>query len=214
MTAAIGLYCNLGYAPESSEAQRPLLLYGAGTTVGNYVIQLAKQSGIRVIGVAGSSIQQAKNAGIDVTIDYRGKSEDEVAAEITEAIKGTPVHVYDAVSVPPSTEIIAKGLDQDSQGIYTYVQHPSEERLKLLPAGYVTLRTAVGTAHAENKEFAREWFKKAGKEIEEGIFKAQKTTIIPDGLAGVKEGLRRLEAGEVNGEKLVYRIADTPGIVA
>jgi len=34
---------------------------------------------------------------------------------------------------------------------------------------------------------------------------------MPKGLASVEEGLNLLKDGKVSGEKLVYRIADTPG---
>lgn len=37
-------------------------------------------------------------------------------------------------------------------------------------------------------------------------------TVVPGGLEGVEEGLRRLQQGEVRGEKLVYRIKETPGL--
>lgn len=34
--------------------------------------------------------------------------------------------------------------------------------------------------------------------------------ILPNGLASVSEGLTLLQSDKVHGEKLVYRIADTP----
>lgn len=37
---------------------------------------------------------------------------------------------------------------------------------------------------------------------------------MPDGLASVDRGIDMLIKGEVHGEKLVYRIADTPGLKA
>ena len=40
-------------------------------------------------------------------------------------------------------------------------------------------------------------------------FKPNKVKLMPGGLDSVKEGLELLKAGEVHGEKIVYRIADT-----
>lgn len=37
-----------------------------------------------------------------------------------------------------------------------------------------------------------------------------KPRVMPNGLASVGEGLRMLQSDQVHGEKLVYRIADTP----
>lgn len=37
-----------------------------------------------------------------------------------------------------------------------------------------------------------------------------KPRIMPEGLASVPEGIAMLKANKVSGEKLVYRIADTP----
>ena len=41
-------------------------------------------------------------------------------------------------------------------------------------------------------------------------FQANRVKILPDGLASVERGLELLKTGQVHGEKLVYRIADTP----
>jgi len=51
---------------------------------------------------------------------------------------------------------------------------------------------------------------KAGEWHESGELKVQKVTVLPGGLSGVAEGLQRLQDGKVSGEKLVYRISETP----
>lgn len=43
-------------------------------------------------------------------------------------------------------------------------------------------------------------------------FRPNTVRIVPGGLSGVDEGLRALKAGQVHAEKLVYLIADTPGL--
>ena len=45
-------------------------------------------------------------------------------------------------------------------------------------------------------------------------FQPNRVKLMPNGLASVGEGLRMLKEWKVHGEKLVYRIADTPGIQA
>ena len=46
--------------------------------------------------------------------------------------------------------------------------------------------------------------------LDQGIFKANRVKLMPKGLASVADGLDLLKNGKVSGEKLVYRIADTP----
>ena len=45
--------------------------------MGAYVIQLAKEAGLFVIGTAGSSKEYAKSLGADVVIDYREHKDDD-----------------------------------------------------------------------------------------------------------------------------------------
>jgi len=74
--------------------------------------------------------------------------------------------------------------------------------------------TLVARAYTdeEGAKFAQKWYTQLGQWFKEGKFRPQKIEIVPDGLAGVKEGLRRLKAKEVQAAKLVYNIADTPGL--
>ena len=46
-------------------------MYGASSSVGAYVVQLAKLAGYYVVGVAGSSADYAKSIGADAVVDYR-----------------------------------------------------------------------------------------------------------------------------------------------
>jgi len=88
----------------------------------------------------------------------------------------------------------------------------SDEILSTLPSSVTPIRTLVGTAHSTDAEFARTWYKQLGTWLEEGEFRPMRTTVVPGGLHGVAEGLRRLKEGEVSGEKLVYRIEETEGL--
>ena len=61
---------------------------------------------------------------------------------------------------------------------------------------------------------AAPFYRKISHWLSEGSYKCNRTKILPGGLADVFKGLDLLKSGEVHGEKLVYRIADTPGIKA
>ena len=45
-------------------------------------------------------------------------------------------------------------------------------------------------------------------------FQTLHVKLLPNGLASVEEGLALLKGNKLHGEKLVYRIADTPGLKA
>lgn len=70
----------------------------------------------------------------------------------------------------------------------------------------------VGSVHGENSEFAARWYPLLGKWLDEGILKPNRVRIMPNGLDSVQEGVLMLRDKKVSGEKLVFRIADTPGI--
>ncbi|GJN89643.1 hypothetical protein Rhopal_002630-T1 [Rhodotorula paludigena] len=213
-TAAVGLFKRLGYPEPGADGARDgaLLVYGGATTVGVYVIQLAKLAGLHVVAVAGSSQDVPKQYGANEVIDYRDKSNEDLVKEIKASNGGQGVHyIYDAVSEGNTPEVCLDVL-KPAGGAYTYVLPLNEEVLGFLPSNIRQQRTLVATAYGEDSDFAEKWYDYVGEAIEKGEFKAQKVTVIPGGLEGVKEGLRRLQQGEARGEKYVYRIAETPGL--
>lgn len=213
MTAAIGLFKRLELPlPDSApHEQIPLLIYGGSTTVGAFAIQLAKFAGLYVVAIAGKSKDLALAYGADEVIDYRGKSQDQLSEEIAKAVGGKIRYAYDVVSEGGTLETIANAFETNG-GKITYTLNYTEEQLAKLPSNITTSRTMVGTAHAEDADFAQDYYEKAGKWLEEGKLKPMKVTVVPGGLGGVAEGLRRLQENEVSGEKLVYRIAETEGL--
>jgi len=50
--------------------------------------------------------------------------------------------------------------------------------------------------------------------VREKKIRPNKVTIVPGGLTGIPEGFRLMREQLISGEKLVYRIADTPGLKA
>lgn len=68
-------------------------------------------------------------------------------------------------------------------------------------------------ADTSSKTFLQDWFPNvAEKLVIEGKIKAHGYRVIDGGLLGVKEGWKLYDSGEISKEKLVYRVADTPGI--
>ncbi|MBN9146289.1 MULTISPECIES: NADP-dependent oxidoreductase [unclassified Novosphingobium] len=86
---AVGLTAYFGLldagAPQPGET---LLVTGAAGAVGSMVGQIGKIMGMRVIGIAGGAEKcrrLVQDYGFDAAIDYKGKSQDAIAAEIAAA---------------------------------------------------------------------------------------------------------------------------------
>lgn len=225
-TAAIGLIRNLGIAlpdtpptgvpeiPMDGEKKTSVVVYGAGSTVGVFVVQLAKMLDLFVIGVAGDSAAAAKAFGCDVVLNYRSPSHE---SELTQAVKDHDAkYAFDAVSEHGTFQRVAYAMHQNGGGHITVLLPVSDEEKEYISSDVTLTRTFVGDAHNPKAEggqgFAAKYFKLAGEWLDAGLLKPQKVTIVPGGLSGVEEGLRRLQEGEVSGEKLVYRISETPGL--
>lgn len=165
--------------------------------------------------VAGSSQDVAAKYGADETLDYRSKSNDDLAAEIRRSNGGEGIrYLYDAVSENGTLEVAALALQDVDQAAYGHVLPLSDEKRQILPPNVRVEHILCGTAHSDDSdgEFTKKWFDWLGPALDRGEFRPQRVTIIPGGLEGVAEGLRRLANHEVRGEKLVYRIQDTPGL--
>lgn len=119
MTAAIGLFVNLGLTLPSASSLSPtrkgeiVLVNGASSSVGTFVVQLAKRAGYSIIGIAGRSGGIAAALGADKIVDYRGKDGEAVAIAVKEAVEGLGgriVGTYDAISEGESGKTLGAAL--------------------------------------------------------------------------------------------------------
>ncbi|KAL5495883.1 hypothetical protein ACEPAI_1347 [Sanghuangporus weigelae] len=228
-TAAIGLFVSLGISlpPASGEpykgsdrTQKAILVYGAASSVGAYVVQLAKRAGYFVVGVAGHSAEYAKSMGADASVDYRGKSIEQLEEDLVKAVSGyTCTLAYDTITEHGSTIALARALAKvKSSGSSSRVTHLlplDEETKKQIPGGVEVIETYVGSAHEKDEAFIKSFARQltnylAPSPTNPVPFKPNRVKIMPSGLASVGEGLKLLKEGKVHGQKLVYRITDTP----
>jgi len=222
-TAAMGIFRRLPYSLDTHLTEKKsIVVWGASGSVGNYAVQLAKLIGLRVIAVAGKGAPMAKIAGADVVVDYR---QGQVHAQILEALGGEKLqYAFDGVSEDGTTKQLASLIESDVKDArIVLVLYPSEE----LPSHIQYLQTTVFSCYGEEQKFGtrilpavpedrafvERFFPKLEEWLEEGNkIMPNKITVVPGGLEGVKEGFRRMRDKEVSGEKLVFRIADTPGL--
>lgn len=225
MTAAIGLFVRLGIpAPDTPAAfhnsGKAIIINGAASSVGAYAVQLAKRAGLYVIGIAGVSKEYPKELGADVILDYREHEGDALIDALVSAVADRPTTwAFDAVTEHGSTLMLARALVRVRKGptataqVTTVLNVPEDEK-KQLPPAVTAIVTLVGSAYAEDEGFAAPFYRKISHWLADGSFKCNRPKIMPGGLADVAKGLEMLKSGDVHGEKLVYRIADTPGLKA
>ncbi|KAJ5706638.1 chaperonin 10-like protein [Penicillium malachiteum] len=65
-------------------------------------------------------------------------------------------------------------------------------------------------ARPDDFAFAQDWLLQAFKFLASGQVKVHPLKVNPDGLKGVPEGLNLMKEGKVSGEKLVYKVSETP----
>ncbi|KXS20778.1 GroES-like protein [Gonapodya prolifera JEL478] len=225
MTAAIGLFVRLKAVeptvdgePNPEAAGRGVVIWGASSSVGAFTVQLAKRAGYFVIGVAGAGSKLAKDLGCDVVLDYRTPGiGDQIKKAIADSGKTFDI-AYDAhsgVSGDSTSFVELAQVLQPQGGIVAVVIPVPEPDKAQLPSNIEAPWTLVGTAHhptaaGGDADFAYRWFRQLGKWLEEGKFRPNVVRVMPGGLAGVREGLELMETGKISGEKLVYRIDETP----
>ena len=216
LTSAVGLYARLRlpqpWLPASDDTKIPIVIYGGGSAVGAYAIQLAIKSNIHpIITVAGKAqdfvekmIDRSKG---DTIIDYR-KGDEAVVQGLKDALKGQKLlHAFDAVSEKGSYQNIAKVLDP--QATITFVL-PGRE-YEGFPETVSKTTTTVGDVHGPLKDFGFVYFRYIAKGLEEGWFKAQPQEVMKGGLEGVQQGLTNLKDGKASAVKYIFKIEDTPG---
>jgi NADPH2:quinone reductase len=213
MTSVIGMFDRLQLPTPLAPAKEelPLLVYGGSSAVGAFVIKLSVLANIHpIIAVAGSGGDYAKSIGADHIVDYRNKN---VVEDIKKILGGKKLlRAYDAISEGDSVKDISAVLADG--GLHTTVLPVPEEETSTRTK---ILRTMVGDAHSGApylQDLASAYYRLFGKWLQEGRFEPHPYEVVKGGLQGVEEGLRRLQEGKVSAKKLVFRIADTPGLKA
>ncbi|SMR53466.1 unnamed protein product [Zymoseptoria tritici ST99CH_1E4] len=217
LTAAIGLFASDRLALPNvftpATEPIPLVVYGASSAVGSYVLQFAAKANIHpLICISGRAqdhveklIDRSKG---DTIIDYR-KGDEAVVEGIKSALKGSKLnYAYDAVSEKGSFQNICKVLEPN--GKITLVLPGAD--YSDIPEGVQQSQTNVGQSHDQQKDLAYVYSRLITRGLQEGWFKAQPQEVIPGGLGGVQTGLERLKDGTASAVKYIYKISDTEGV--
>lgn len=221
-TAVQALYQRLGLPEPSAEKTGEwFLVYGGATSVGNYAIQLAKLSGLRVVTTASPKNHEfLKGLGADAVVDYHG----DWVAEVQRITGGKLQRAIDTVSENGSTVEIAKAMShQEGDHILTLVPVHPQAKQEIKAANphardewtivYTVFERAIplkgfDNCGGETPEDKKTWEKFLGLLtgfLERGEVKPTKARVL-GGLESVPEGFKLAEEGKVSNEKLVYKV--------
>ncbi|KAF9260469.1 GroES-like protein, partial [Marasmius fiardii PR-910] len=207
-TAAIGLFAELpqgaGLNPTLDKAKQftgePAFVFGGSTSVGQYAIQLLKWAGFSSIitYASGHHTEHLKSLGATHVVDRKTVAVKDLPAEVKK-LAGAPVKtVYDAISLDDtqhaSYEILADG------GNLVIVLNVAITN----PVANKKITHVFGNVHPEaNRPFGRILYKNLTRFLEDGTIKPNRVEELPNGLAGIPDGLERLKKDQVSGVKLV-----------
>ncbi|KAK5117742.1 hypothetical protein LTR85_008717 [Meristemomyces frigidus] len=223
LTAAVGLYAsdrlNLPQPWSPATSPIPLVVYGASSAVGSYVLQFAQRSNIHpLVCVAGRAQEHVEKlidrSKGDTIIDYR-KGDEAVVQGIKDALKKEKLeYAFDAVSEKNSYQNIAGALDAQTGKITLVLPPPGGDWTGKFPGVAETVgqsTTNVGSVHKDLKDLGYVYCRYITRGLEEGWFKAQPQEIVPGGLGGVQTALEKLKDGTASAVKYVFRIGETEG---
>lgn len=194
----------------------PILIYGGSTATGALAIQFAKLSGYRVITTCSPhNFGLVRGLGADEVFDYKDPSS---AGNVRGVTCDNLKLVLDTISTEASAKFCDEAISSGG-GEYSALLMVGIERENVndrYTLGYTAIGEAFtfGTvefpAKPEDKQFAEGFTDIAAKLLGEGKVRVHKPSVGKDGLKGVMDGLKLLKEDKVSGEKLVYRVAETP----
>jgi len=178
-------------------AGQAIVILGGSSSVGQYGIQIARESGFSPI-ITTSSIKHAdylKSLGATHVVDRKGNTLNEIKSILPGGVTDI---VLDAIS---SEETQLLSVEVSKPNATVVVTLPLEKAVK---PGSRSIVHPFGNVHAA-RALGVSLYKALPDLLESGAIKPNKVEILPGGLQGVKGGLDRMLADQVSGVKLVVR---------
>ncbi len=211
----------------------PLVVYGASSAVGAFVVKLASRSNLHpIIAIAGNGapmVEKLLDASRgDVVIDYR-KGNEHVASRMRQLLKDQQLAsvsaAFDCISENGSPELMAQLLAPGGHATFVLL----EKDYSVVAQRILTSLTYVGYVHtgpfpADPKKGIR--FNPAGHGhdfgtvyssiftagLRDGWLTAHPHEVVDGGLKGLPTALRNLKDGRASAKKYVVRIRDSRNI--
>ncbi|KLO11441.1 GroES-like protein [Schizopora paradoxa] len=191
---------------EGAYKGKAVIVIGGAATIGQFAIQLLKLSGFSKI-IATASLSNAdmlKSLGATHVIDRNA----DFVSEVKKALDGDSVEfIYDAVGsadlqaqalgvLVPGGQLVAAG----ARNLELKANYPDKH--------YVTMYADFRSPG--NWALGKSLASKLHDLLASGAIKPHRVELLPDGLASVEAGLKRLENNEVRARKLIIHPDETP----
>ncbi|KAI9061171.1 GroES-like protein [Trametes sanguinea] len=211
----LGLRLKPVWEPEGTTAYAgtPAFIIGGATSLGQYAIQLAKLAGHNPIITTASphNAELLTSLGAAHVLD-RTRSNESILDELPKLTAGRPIQ-FAFVAAPFDPAACRLGRDALAPGGALGIVLPSPTRVPEDVAnagdgkrvGYVF--GSVWRPHT--RECGIDMFKHLTEWLEKGVLKPNLVEVLPNGLAGIPDGLERLKANKVSGKKLVAKPQET-----
>lgn len=190
----------LEHSQRGQMAGTPFVVLGGSSSVGQFVLQLAKMLGLSPI-ITTSSLKHTeflKSLGATHVLDRKTPAAS-LLSEIKEIAGGPIKYVYDAISLRETQELAHDLIVPGGQVVLVL---PPKITISEDKTMFQTLGIWV---FPENRELLERLYSKLTGLLEEGVILPNRFEILPSGLGGIAEGLRRLQNDQVSGVKLVAR---------
>ncbi|KAH9885811.1 GroES-like protein [Cubamyces lactineus] len=204
------------WEPEGATAYAgtPAFIVGGASSLGQCAIQLAKLAGHSPI-VATASLHNAPlllSLGATHVIDRR-KSNESILAELS-AIAGEKPVKFAFVAIPHDPELCRLGRDALAPGGALAIVLPSPRAVPedvANPGDGKRVGFVYGSPYLPyTREVGVAMYKQITGWLQKGLLKPNPVEVLPNGLAGIPEGLERLKANKISGKKLVALPHETP----
>ncbi|THV06339.1 zinc-binding oxidoreductase ToxD [Dendrothele bispora CBS 962.96] len=209
-TACQCLYQSLGLPPPENPTTTPIdiLVWGGSSSVGHFVIQLAKLGGMRVIATASPKhFDRLKALGANEVFDYH---DPEVPQKIRAYTNENLQYAIDCISEKSTYQLVSNSLSPEGGTISCILKYRTEVRPEVkvvFSIAYELFGKTFGsfTSSHEMIDLAKNSSDLISKLLAEGKITPAPLKIYPNGLASVSEGLEYMRSGKVSGEKIVYQ---------
>ncbi|OCH90831.1 GroES-like protein [Obba rivulosa] len=220
-TAALGLfdqYCDASaklFPPwdlggRGKYAGQPFMVFGGSGSVGQYVIQLAHLAGFAPL-IATASPHNAphlQSLGATHVLD-RALPADALQAEVRKITRAPIPVIYDAVAHATTQNAAYDVLAPGGRLVLTLPEQIDEAKKAAPPAKHV-IHIVANVNLPERRKAGQSLYAKLSGLLEEGAIKPNRHEVLPNGLAGIPDGLERMKKGQVSAHKLVARPLETP----
>ncbi|KAJ8495265.1 hypothetical protein ONZ51_g1817 [Trametes cubensis] len=192
-------------------AGKPAFILGGASSVGQYAIQLAKLSGFSPIITTTSLHNQPllHSLGASHVLD-RSLPPDAIKRELAKLTQGKPLEfVYDAIT-NTDTASLAYDVLAPRGALVLVLPGALPASLRKEGDGKKVVEVAGNVHMPENRRVGVELYARLTEWLQTGKLVPNKVEVLPNGLAGIPEGLQRLEDNKVSGKKLIVRPHETP----